>query len=359
MLHIIYPYRNREEERVKRSLDSLSAQTNTNFKVYFVDYGSKTQRAKSVEALVATYTFAKYQYHPTSLQPWNKSRALNHVIKQLHDGFCFVADIDMIFHNEFVERAISLQKEDTAVYFKVGFLDEAETKKEKPYEHYKIHFLSTNEATGLTMFPVEALHEIRGFDEFYHFWGSEDTDVHIRLKNNGKTVTFYDAETLMLHQWHPSYRSKETGVLTKNLQITDIVPLNYQHLKHAIAKGVTSVNPEEWGEIMEETTATLLTETFKEPLVLSNRKEEVAHVLHAVLAEKWQGVRSFKISPDDFQNTSKYRIKKLLGKKVPNYYSMRDVNDMLLLHIITYYRNYPYIYQVLEDKNTIEFALLK
>ena len=131
MLTLIYPYRNREIERIRKSLNSLTNQTNKSFHVYFVDYGSDIETAKKTELLVQNFSFVKYQYYPTHFQPWNKSRALNSVIKKLNDGFCFVADVDMIFHPEFVERAISLQNNSTVTYFKVGFLSERETQSTK------------------------------------------------------------------------------------------------------------------------------------------------------------------------------------------------------------------------------------
>ena len=39
-LAIVFGYRNREPIRVKRCLESLSKQTDSDFRVVFVDYGS-------------------------------------------------------------------------------------------------------------------------------------------------------------------------------------------------------------------------------------------------------------------------------------------------------------------------------
>ena len=194
MLTLIYPYRNRNIERVKRSLDSLKCQTVSDFSVQFVDYGSELEISSAIETLLKNYAFVNYQYYPTQFQPWSKCIALNSVIKGLKEGFCFVADVDMIFHPEFIAKAISLQKENTSTYFKVGFLNAEETKLSKNYSDYKVDFESEEGATGLTMFPFAALQKLQGFDEFYHFWGAEDTDMHVRLRNDGQTVNFYDSE---------------------------------------------------------------------------------------------------------------------------------------------------------------------
>ncbi|MGB8704125.1 MAG: glycosyltransferase, partial [Gillisia sp.] len=250
MLSIIYPYRNRDLDRLKRSLDSLQDQTESKFEVFFVDYGSTPAVAKEVWEICGAYSFVDYRYFPTQFQPWNKSRALNAVIKNLKAKFCFVADVDMIFHPEFIKEAISLQQNEKTVYFQVGFLSNKDDPDKITLEKFESYRKSTAEATGLSMFPVKILKELRGFDEFYHFWGAEDTDMHVRIKNAGYEVEYYDEQVLLLHQWHTSYRTAEKNVLTKELQLKGIVQLNHQHLKNAILNKTTSVNPNGWGSPM-------------------------------------------------------------------------------------------------------------
>lgn len=359
MLTLIYPYRNRELARIQKSLTSLKNQTVNTFTVRFVDYGSEPETATKVAALLAEFDFATYVYYPTHFQPWNKCKALNSVIKNITGGFCFVADVDMIFHSEFIERAISLQKPNTATFFQVGFLTEAETKAEKDFAEYRISFTSTEEATGLTMFPTEALQSIKGFDEFYHFWGAEDTDMHVRLQNAGCTVTFYDAEVLMLHQWHQSYRNKETSEVTKNLQVSEIVAVNHQHLQYAISNKSTTVNPDNWGTPLTETVFQKLQKQTEKPIVVANTKAAILHFLYSELSEVTEKPICFQITADTFQNSLKYKAKSILGKKVPSYFTLKEINDMLLLHIISFYRNYHYTYQVFEAENTLQLTIAK
>jgi hypothetical protein len=359
MLTLIYPYRNRNIEHVKRSLDSLKNQTLLDFNVQFVDYGSAVEIASSLESLLKNYDFVNYQYYPTQFQPWNKSIALNSVIKELDEGFCFIADVDMIFHPEFVAKAISLQKQNTSTYFKVGFLNEEETKLTKNYPDYKTDFESTDGATGLTMFPVKALQKLRGFDEFYHFWGAEDTDMHVRLRNDGHDVNFYDSEILMLHQWHPSYRSKESSKISEELQLSGIVQLNHYRLNQAKANVNTIVNRINWGLPLNQTGFELLQNFKGEARQITNKKEAIDHFLFCELSEVKNEVTHFIISEDDFQNSLKYKAKKSLGKKVPTYYTMKEINDMLLLHIISFYRNYHYNYQVFQEENSLQLTIYK
>lgn len=359
MITLMFPFRNRDLNRVKKSLDSLQGQTDMSFQVHFVDYGSNPEIAKEVETTVLKYSFVKYTYHPTNFQPWNKSRALNSIIKNLKSDFCFVADIDMIFHHEFIEKANHLKNSEKVTYFKVGFLDESETAQTKLFNDYKIDFESTFEATGLTLFPVEKLKAVNGFDEFYHFWGSEDTDMHVRLKNLGCEINFYDCKVLLLHQWHQSYRSKESKNLTTSLRLSHIVELNSQHLKFAEANKVTSVNPDVWGEPLNVNDFNLLSEFNGIPIMLNNKKESILHFLFCLLPNVNEKPVQFIVGKDESQDSFKNLLKKNLNKKVPIYYSLKEINDMLLMHIISLYRNYNYFYKIIDSDSSIQLTISK
>ncbi|MBZ9632364.1 glycosyltransferase [Salegentibacter sp. LM13S] len=356
MLSIIYPYRNRDISRVKKSLDSLVEQSFRDFKVFLVDYGSSESFASKIKELCKSYDFVTYNYCNTQYQPWNKSRALNSVIKSLTSDFCFVADVDMIFHPDFVKNALKLQQPETTVYFQVGFLSPDEGVEGKKYNEFTNYRKSTSEATGLSMFPVKVLQELRGFDEFYHFWGAEDTDMHIRLKKSGYPVKYYDKEILMLHQWHPSYRSKESKKLTEDLQINGIVPLNHQHLKFAIENKVRQTNIRKWGEIMSETDKIEL-EGASVNFRIQTEKRQVDDFLYGQLPGIKNKILKVVIEPDPFHNSKKFLIKKLLKMKLPVYYSLKEVNDLVLLHLISFYRDKAYIYKVESVNKQIILAI--
>jgi len=356
MITIIYTNRNRDLKRIKASLDTLKRQSVQNFEVVLVDYGSNAQIARQVKHLCGSYSFVCYKYHPTQFQPWNKSKALNSVIKNLDTEFCFVADVDMIFHPQFVEKAIKLQADNKTVYFQVGFLEPDKVMENKEFGDYKNYRKSTTKATGLSMFPIKVLKELRGFDEFYHFWGAEDTDVHVRLENAGYVVDFYDAEVLMLHQWHPSYRSSESRELGENLQINNIVQLNHQHFKHAVQYNTTKVNWENWGESI---TREDLDQLEKAPVnfVLDNQQPKIDHLVFVLLPTAKNEILKIIIKKDPFQNSLKFMAKKLLRKKVPEYYSLKEINDKILLHLISFYRNKAYTYRISNDFKRIEVAV--
>lgn len=348
MLSIIYPYRNRDLVRIKNSFNSLERQTTSDFKVYFVDYGSTPEIATDVQRLCASYTFVTYSYCNTRFQPWNKSRALNSVIKGLATDFCLVADVDMIFHPDFVQTAIDLQKPEQFSYFKVAFMEEGDSLNDIEINNFKDYRISTLEATGISMFPVKILKKLRGFDEFYHFWGAEDTDMHIRLKNAGYRGYFYENEVLVLHQWHPSYRSKEKTEFVQDFQIQGIVDLNHRHLQFAKENKVTMVNTNSYGEIMDSQDLRDL-ESTEDHLVLNNQKRNIDDLLYGQLPVMRDRTIKIIIEKDPFHGSLKFRVKKILGKKVPTYYTFKEINDLLLLHLISFYRDKPYTYKI--DQN--------
>jgi glycosyltransferase involved in cell wall biosynthesis len=356
MLTLIYPYRNRSPHRLKKSFDSLLNQTDDLFEVHFIDYGSDLVLAKDIKKLCSSYQFINYQYYHTYRQPWNKSKALNSIIRYLKSDFCFVADVDIIFHKKFVETARKKMKVGTTTYFKVGYLDSVESQKELEFSNYQISRLSTSEATGLSLFPVQQLKELNGFDEFYHFWGSEDTDMHVRLENAGYDVRFYDEELLLLHQWHPSYQSQERTNTLTDLRVSGIVPLNHQYLKTAKALGSTKVNLEGWGQCITEEESREL-EATEVSVSVTNEKRQVDDILFG----QWPGIKngiikiSFKLDP--FQQSTKYHIKKKLGRKVPHYYTFQEMNDQVILHLISFYRNLPYSINSNKNKGEIEVAI--
>lgn len=355
MITILYPYRNREIRRIQRSVDSLAQQSKQNFKVEFIDYGSDETLAEEVKALLGNYDFVSYTYLHVKDQPWNKCKALNFAIKNTDSDYCFVADVDMIFHSQFTEILEQHLNPDKATYFQVGFLSEQETKKDLAFADYEINFKSNEEATGMTLFPVSYLKNINGFDEFFHFWGGEDTDIHNRLKNAGCQVSYYQEKLLMLHQWHPNYRKRETKTLNKELQLSGIVEINHQHLLHNLKANSTQVNPNGWGNVM---TKTEVDELQSFPVVLlGNEKKVIDHFLYQQLSNSKNKIIAVEIKENPLNNTLKYKLKKILGKKVPQFYSLKEINDQILLHIVSFYHTKPYIYQVKENPSSIIFKI--
>ncbi|MDZ4148147.1 MAG: galactosyltransferase-related protein [Flavobacteriaceae bacterium] len=360
MLTILYVYKDKDCVRLEHSLQSLKHQTFDDFKVILVDYGSNKKFSDELQKTIKKFNFVKVISSYNSNQIWSRAKALNIGIKALDisTDYVFTADIDMIFSENFVEKLTSLKKDNLAFFFKVGFLNQEESSCAKSFKDYKVSFASDVGAQGLSLFPLKALQEVGGFDEFFHFWGAEDTDLHNRLALAGYQIEFYNREILMLHQWHPSYRSLEQNRLTLSPRLSNIARLNHQHLQHNLTHKIIHPNAENWGKVVTKKQTEKL-ENYPETLQLSNKKEVVDHFLFVALPNHKDGILSVSFSEDVFKNTLKYKLKKWLGKPVPHYYSLKEINDALLLHIISFYRDFPYYYKVSEDLRSINFKIIK
>jgi glycosyltransferase involved in cell wall biosynthesis len=358
MITILYPYRDRELSRIKRSLDSLSEQSNKNFNVLFVDYGSEPELSKSVKELLSSYDFVKHIYSYHCNQPWSRAKAINIGLKQVETEYVFVSDIDMIFKRNFIEIVQHLKDPMVSVYFKVGFLSQLESRKNLPFEDYKISFSSKPGAQGLSLFPVEALKKVRGFDEFLHFWGAEDEDVHSRLLQIGYEVIFYEKEILLLHRWHPTYRNLESQVVTKDLQIHSIPKLNQEYFAYTRDRKVPTANGENWGlPVTKEDYEALISKDLER--VILNNKEYIYLFLFVELPRLENGVIAVEFREDPFQHSLKYFLKKKLGKSVSSYFTLKEINDILLLHLIFLSANYQYSFTVGADLKSIQLRIKK
>lgn len=350
LVSLIITYRNRDCRIVKRCLDALANQTEKAFVLYLVDYGSQEQYAKALRELVAGYSFVELLSFPVQKQLWNKSRAINIALQKISTPYTFIGDIDMIFRHDFMSRLIHEASAKASVYFKVGYLSEQESKTDKNFEAYAIHHFSTDEATGMTLYPTALLREINGYDEFYHGWGSEDTDVHYRLRNAGYTVRFYDSEILMLHQWHPkSYRTLDS----KEPFHTELEKINSYYLsanqKNGIIKANTNFQPG------QEPSATVY-ENLASPsvqLCISNEQNEVCAFLYGNLtAFEGKCIEVCFVSHPQYKS-AKNRLKKILKKKHFQFFSMQELNNKILECIVTNFRNAPYQYEYLAKESTI------
>lgn len=348
MLTIIYPYKNREYARILNSINSLLSQNLKQVQIIVVDYGSDVPLNLNINGI-------EYIYLQVKNQPWNKSKAINYALKnKVNTPYFFIADIDMIFHSTFVNHVLETTKKHDFFYYQVAYLKQYLVNTSNFFDTQNFIKKSNTDATGMTVFKTEIMKQIQGFDEFFHFWGAEDTDVHNRIKNLGHDVFFYDKNILMVHQWHPSYMRLESKQLVQSLQLTNVIQMNHLHLKNNLVNKVTKVNTEDWGVISENDQLNL------QPITLDTYKDQVDYTLEYViqnLNKNQEFACKFRI-PNEV-NTIKYKLKKVLNKKVKPYYSLKEVNDRILLKIIGQWHQYTYRYKISEKLDAIYFNIKK
>lgn len=68
--------------------------------------------------------------------------------------------------------------------------------------------------------PMAAVRAISGFDESYVGWGYEDSDIGIRLMNNGLHIVRGTAGICVLHLWHSENDRRFEGDNLRRLEET-------------------------------------------------------------------------------------------------------------------------------------------
>jgi hypothetical protein len=358
MITIIYPFRNRDLFRITNSLESLARQTNKDFCVVFVDYGSDFEISGSIKELLQHYKFVKYIYSYHIDQPWSRSKAINIGLRFAETEHVFIADIDIIFHNRFIEILFELINKKINYYFQVGYLDEYESKEFKEFDNYTIDSESIPEGQGLSLFKLDSLLAIGGFDEFFHFWGAEDEDVHLRLQKAGYSSKFYNNEILLLHQWHRTYQNVEKDKLTVESNLTDVFNLNKQKLRFNQKQNVANVNCENWGKLVNENEFKFLNADVV-PIILLNKKNVIENFINIILPNTHAKIINVVFKEDIYQFTFKCKIKKLLRIKTQAYYSLKEINDLVLKTLVIYYRDYLFTYKVSSDLKSIQLKIKK
>ncbi|MEL0455969.1 galactosyltransferase-related protein [Flavobacteriaceae bacterium SZ-1-7] len=355
MITLVLTNRNRDLRIVRNCLNSLKKQSVQDFSCVLVDYGSDDDYVVKLKEILPNHPKIQFIGCPVSGQLWNKCRAINIALKQCETPYFFVGDIDLVFHQDFIKKAQNLAKPEEVYYFQYGFLSKNESFKTKGFDDYTVEFKGTDEVTGTTLFPTDVLKELNGYDEFYHGWGAEDTDIHIRMKNKGLTVHFYNREILVKHQWHPkAYRSKNSS----HPFHSQLERINHAYMVQTQETKRTQANRfSEWGKMPNP--------KDYEKLFWPN------HQFH--LQSSNLQLQAFLAQLDNFENETvqltisdfsvlekiKNKLKRWFGKKSIPFLSMEVINNLILEEIIKKYRNNPYQYSFNRQKGIIVLTIYR
>lgn len=354
MITLVITNRNRDLRIVSNCLDSLEQQSNRNFELVFVDYGSDLEYTFELEKLISKYQKIQYISCLVSGQLWNKSRAINIALQKSSTPYFMVGDVDLIFAPDFIKIVTELVKDDEVYYFQYGFLSKEESLNIKDYNSYSVDFKGNHEVTGTTVFASGILKALNGYDEFYHGWGGEDTDIHIRMRNFGLKINFYDQQILVKHQWHPKqYRSKSS--IHPFHSLLERINQAYMVLTKKTKRTIVNQNVE-WGKIAVKDEYDKLKNCAARELIIYNSQLEIHSVL-AQLKNFKNEIIDLKINKIASRIRRKNTLKKFFKKKCISFFEMEEVNNLLLEEIIKHYRNAPYQYSFDRNKNTIHLKI--
>jgi glycosyltransferase involved in cell wall biosynthesis len=335
-------------------MNSIYAQLNPDIKLVVVDYGSDPDYQIQLRELIDSYPLIHLELCPTQGQLWSKSRSINMILKTCTTSHLMVCDMDMIWHPEFLKTQLSTFSAAASVYYTVGIMTQEESVLEKEFIDYDIKFETDDEATGISIFPTDQLMFINGFDEFYHGWGSEDTDVHMRLQNAGYKVTFYNREVHFKHQWHAkSYRSKKSPLPFHPL----LERINHRYfLWNQNFKKIKANHNRQWGVSCDPQEYREL-ESPMECIKLYATREDIQGFTYFVGALDRSVVLELKVSPSPDATSLKTTVKKVAGKKTAHFISMEQANEILLESLVKSHRNCPYSYSFDREKQLIHLLM--
>lgn len=204
-------YKNRDIRRVQNCLNSIIEQTIQNFEVIFVDYGSEENVRAEIEPLMKNYSFCHYIYTEARGLLWNKPNALNIGLKYAQGEYIIIADIDLIFCEDYLDSISKRIDKSTFLTHRCYYLPE-----NYPLADLQIEPLSSHKENipvnfiGLLAVDREAALKVNGFDNFYQIWGAEDEDFIARLEESGLKRRIVDVtEIPIYHQWHPMVSPKK------------------------------------------------------------------------------------------------------------------------------------------------------
>ena len=287
---------------------------------------------------------------------WNKSKALNYGIRIAASDFILTADVDLLFTSNFIDTVISLQQQNSFSLFKIGYLSQRVSNQlEKDFQFDTISTTHIGDTFGIGLYPKSVIEHVRGYDEFFHFYGSEDVDLNSRVELSGATLHTCD-KLMLYHQWHSRYPQRKDDRLTIQPRLTNILRINQRHFLEHQRLEVVKPNTKNWGSCLLKKDLEILSHP-NHKVKLNSIASHVVHYFEEELPRLKEGVYKIIIEEDPYYTTLKYSLKQWLGKQSQPYFSMKQVNDLVLSHILFRYRDKNYSYVVSKDLKRICFTI--
>ncbi len=247
---VVIGIKNRSDYRLRNALWSLANQEYDKklIDIIVVDYGSETVHQSNSKKLCDEYGAECILL--TNPKEWNRSNCLNYAIKRADSKFLLTSDVDVIFPPNYIEVMVNklLQNPLSVVYSRSNDLPESSTAwVKKLYENNlpipfdELLSQSSPRSAGIHNAGINGSYVffykyIRGYDEFFKGWGSEDNDLMQRFERLGLDICSIFPISY-LHQWHP----KGEGIMDYNISVKR--NLEYHEKIKPIIRNLDS-----WGE---------------------------------------------------------------------------------------------------------------
>ena len=227
---IIYPFRNRDVKRIRKSMLSLLEKNTSIENVLIIDYGSSCEYQEKLKDLIGDLPATLIRTETEGFF-WNKSNALNLGIKNTRTKYAVAIDIDIVFNSGCIDHCIEVYSPESAIFQYYWFLP--------PNGDYAKSVCGGQDNCGGFMFmPTEDIIKLGGWDENYDFWGLEDKDWMNRLRCCGYDIHWLDDSKYRgYHIWHPS-TSDKTMYESEAMRLRK----NYTYMKNSVFPCI-SFNP--------------------------------------------------------------------------------------------------------------------
>lgn len=239
---VIIPVKDIDPNAFTICLKSLRNQTYDGnlIEIMLIDYDSAEKYSEIYKDFCKKYRVSYLRVDNRPL--WSRSNSLNIGIKKVVTKYLLMSDADLIFDRKYIELCIAELKINPFKIIVNEMLDlpEMDVRNQdidylrsfgKPRLHLKYH---PSIIATLTHYVTK----IRGYDEYYKCWGSEDDDLFKRLKYLGLEVRSLKGRTFFLHQYHRKFRMDEN--IVKPFIINN---RRYYYRTNSIVR-----NPVRWGE---------------------------------------------------------------------------------------------------------------
>jgi hypothetical protein len=253
---VLIGIRDRSDYRIRLALRSLREQTHPadQVRILVIDYGSDPTDAAAVAERCDEYG-AEY-LHVDGVDRWSRGRCLNIGIRRVTTKYLITSDADILFSRTYIANAIEALRAAPFSVICAPMLDLPEDsvghvravadagsplrldewrRSSAPRNDWATHPSIT--ATFSAYYQM-----VRGFDEFFELWGSEDVDMMRRLKRLGlDRLALPSDDAFYLHQWHPKYENLLAGTVGQR-EMT--IRRNADHYRRS---NTILRNPEAWG----------------------------------------------------------------------------------------------------------------
>lgn len=253
-LTIVVPNRNRMcplSKGTEYFFESLKRQSNTNFKLMIIDGGSTNYG--HLRSYVGKFHIPNLHIFQRIIQgKFHKTLLNNIAIRKATTPYVMTTDADILFAKDFVDTVIkNLSPEEfiesRTFYLKPGVTQRIHNGELNPFinlDACKIGRIKKRTTPGGCQCGHKDIWgKVRGYDERYLGWGSEDVDLLARVTKAGYKVKWLgeSSESIMVFHQHHSKIDIAEDMRDQNRNLT-----YYNNIKAYAA------NPEGWGDISDK-----------------------------------------------------------------------------------------------------------